>query len=122
VNTKEHWTTKVTIKDPARRALWIDVFPDAKLPIKNIIPSMANIDGEQRLVYWLDVDVLARGQIDDIVSTISKRFDLDPVQVRMDMQHGVPILASNTIAESTSMRALPEIDPIHIDEWEEELP
>lgn len=106
MNTKEKWETTVKLMDPARRALWSDVFPDAKLPIKSIIPEMASVQGEQRLVYWLDVEALYPGQIDSIVLTIAKRFMLDPIEVRMDMQMGVPILAEKTLAESTSMDIL----------------
>lgn len=109
MNTKDKWDTTVTIMDPARRALWIDVFPDAKLPIKSIMPEMAMIRGEPKLAYWMDLDALTDGQIDGLVNVAAKLFELDPVEVRMDMQqNGVAVPCKNTMAESTSFDALPD--------------
>ncbi len=106
MNTKDSWTTTVRIMDAERAALWSAVFPGARMPIKNIIPQFVKVRGQEELVYLLDLDALTEGQINDIVATISKRFDLDPVEIRMEMQQGAPILAKNTIAESTSLESI----------------
>ncbi len=102
MNTKDKWETTATLHDEHRRAIWGSIFPDARVPIKSIIPFKADLPGHLRAdVYMLDLDAISDEQREKLIDAIVQLFGLSAEDVRSDLVRGVPILADNVIVSST---------------------
>lgn len=82
-----------------RRAEWLEVFGSDEVPIINIVsPNKANVLGEIRDVYMLDLDQMTDDQIDRLKKHLSTKFKIPMDEVERDLpQVGVPILAEDVI-------------------------
>lgn len=69
------WQTTVTTHDPARAAIWTQIFGSNRAPVKSPIPTLCNLPekGEQ-LCYHLDLGALTRPQFEALCTYISKKF------------------------------------------------
>jgi hypothetical protein len=142
MNTKDNWQTTITIHDEVRAAVWGAIFPGARVPVRTLVPVLADLPGiRSARVYFLDLDAVSDAQLAELVRKLAELFSLDPDEVRQDMAAtGVPILADNTSLESSDhalvqdligdldeiemmeaaeMAGLEEIDPslAGVDDW-----
>jgi len=121
MNTKDEWTTTATIHDEQRRALWIEVFENATMPIKSILPAKANVpEHENAEVYMLDLAAITDEQREKLVVSIARRFDIHPAEVAWELDKGVPILAEGVSVSSTDQGMLFSLtdDELSGDEWD----
>lgn len=95
MNTRDNWQTTATIHAPERRAVWSEIFPDARVPIESILPAVANLPGHPGArVYMLDLDAINDIQRAQMIDMLAKKFNLPAEEVSRDMDSmGVPILA-----------------------------
>jgi hypothetical protein len=103
MNTKEKWQTRVVIRDEVRAAVWGAIFPGARVPVRTLVPVLADLPGlPSARVYFLDLDAVSDAQLAELVPKLAELFSLNPEAVRQDMAAtGVPILADNTSLESS---------------------
>jgi hypothetical protein len=101
MNTKDDWLTTCTIDDEHRAAVWGSIFPAARVPIKSIFPSIADLPGHPGArVYFLDLDVITDEQREKLIEMIAGLFSLSEEAVRSDFDRGIPILADDTSVSS----------------------
>jgi hypothetical protein len=103
MNTKEKWQTTIVIRDEVRAAVWGAIFPGARVPVRTLVPVLADLPGlPSARVYFLDLDAVSDAQLVELVRKLAELFSLDPEAVRQDIAAtGVPILADNTSLESS---------------------
>ena len=107
MNTKDKWSTTLTIHDERRRAVWGSIFPDAVLPIKFILPSRVDLPGHPgALAYFLDLDAISDEQREKLINSIADLFSQSVEEVRSDLDRGVPILADDTSVATTDQGML----------------
>lgn len=84
---------------------WLDVFGGNEVPIINIvIPNKANVLGEIRDVYMLDLAKLTPAQIWRLTRHISRKFEIPSDEVARDLPKiGVPILAEDVMITTDQM-------------------
>lgn len=135
MNTRDNWLTTATIHDEKRRELWSVVFPDARVPIKSILPLKVNVPGHQGVdAYMLDLDALTEDQLWGVCQVISTAFNIAVDEVKAEIGQGVPILADGVSVstrdqgiffsmidgeESSSFWDRDE-DLLHEQEWQED--
>ena len=103
MNTKDRWETTITIHDEVRAAVWGAIFPGARVPVRTLVPFLADLPGiPSARVYFLDLEAVSDAQLAELVRKLAELFSMDPNAVRQDMEKlGVPILADNTSLESS---------------------
>jgi len=103
MNTKDKWETTATIHDEHRRAVWGPIFPDARVPIKSILPFKADLPGHPKAdVYMLDLDAITDEQREKLIDTIVGLFGESAQEVRSDIdERGCPILADDVTVSSS---------------------
>jgi hypothetical protein len=87
---------EVIIYDPRRGPFWEQMLGTRTLPVVSPVPTFAELPGfdEARPVYILDQARMTPEQLERIVQGCAERFQLDPAEVRRDMEDfGCPILA-----------------------------
>lgn len=84
---------------------WVMVFGTNEVPIINIlVPNRANVLGQVRDVYMLDLRKLSDEQTSNLIEHISNKFGIPRDDVRRDLhQHGVPLLAEDLIITTDQM-------------------
>lgn len=84
---------------------WLKVFGTNQVPIINImIPNIANVLGENREVYMLDLDKLSEDQLTRLKSHLSEKFNIPMEEVERDLPKiGVPILAEDVFVSTDEM-------------------
>lgn len=90
---------EVTIHEPTRKELFLEIFGTNKVPVTSMMPGYTNLPGfsEPQLAYLLDMNFVTEEQRSKIIDHIAKRFELPREFVRTHLQKdGVPILASHT--------------------------
>lgn len=97
--------TAIISKDSPRYAEWLAVFGGAEVPIINIVfPSKANVLGEIRDVYMLDLDKLTPDQIGRLKGHIASKFGVSMEEIERDLPRiGVPILAEDLTVTTDNM-------------------
>ena len=120
MNTIDKWITTATIHDPRRRAVWIDVFPNATVPVKSALPIRVDVPGHPNaLAYMLDLGAITKDQREGLIKTISREFKIPLDEVRKDIDCGVPILAEGVTIGALDERVF--FDMFHVDQ-EEDVP
>lgn len=76
---------------------WMKVFGTDQVPIVNILaPRVANVLGEARQVYMLDLAKLSEDQLIRLKDHLSRKFSIPMEEVERDLPEiGVPILAED---------------------------
>jgi len=111
-NSEGNWETTARVIDPERLKFWRGIFDGDTVPVKSIVPQLAQLPGfaESQLVYELDVDALTQQQHIRLVSALSKRFG---VHIRwaghLLTEQGCPILAEHVSVASSDRRILAAI-------------
>src|SRR5690606_39081426 len=104
MNTRDEWVTTAEIHDVARRELWIEVFPDARVPIVSMISTWVSVPERGEVeAYMLDLNALNEMQLKGVIAVIAKRFGYPIEEVEKDIQRGVPILAEDVSVQSTDI-------------------
>jgi hypothetical protein len=103
MNTKDKWLTTAAIHDPERRAVWSEIFPDARVPIKSILPAVANLPGKpDAQIYILDLAAIDDIQRAQVIDMLARKFKLPAEEVSRDLDSmGVPILADGVSVVSS---------------------
>ena len=102
MNTKDEWKTTVKILDELRRELWIQIFPDAVVPIKSIFPSKVNVPGHKHAdAYMLDLAALSDAQREGVITLLAFKFGEELEDVEREIDAGVPILADGVVVGTT---------------------
>lgn len=130
MNTKDKWTITATIDDEERRALWSDVFPDGRVPIKVPVAYEVSVPVKgQTLAYELDLDALSDEQRQGVVETISRAFNLPIEDVEDNIKEiGVPVLDEGVTVTVTdnayfgTALDINDVRPIEDDDLDEEFP
>lgn len=80
-----------------RYAEWLAVFGKAEVPIINImVPNLANVLGEVREVYMLDLKKLTPEQMRRLKGHIASKFGVSMEEIERELPKiGVPILAED---------------------------
>lgn len=88
-----------------RYAEWLAVFGTAEVPIINILlPNKANVLGEIRYVYMLDLKMLTPEQMGRLKGHIVSKFGIPMEEVERELPKiGVPILAEDVIITTDQM-------------------
>jgi len=97
--------TATISKQSPRYQEWLDVFGTSEVPIINIaIPEKANVLGEIRDVYMLDLARITPTQLWRLKRHISRKFNVPLEEVARDLPEiGVPILAEDVIITTDQM-------------------
>lgn len=84
---------------------WIKVFGTDQVPIINIlVPQIANVLGEVRKVYMLDLGKLSEDQLIRLKEHLSRKFSIPMEEVERDLPEiGVPILAEDVSLSSDEL-------------------
>jgi hypothetical protein len=94
MNTRDDWTTTARIYDEPRRALWMQIFPDAVIPIRSILTQRVRVPERGEVdAYMLDLDAISDDQREGVIRLISRRFEIPIEEVRAEIDLGVPIIA-----------------------------
>ncbi len=88
-----------------RYAEWLAVFDTAEVHIINIaIPNLANVRGEIREVYMLDLEKLTPEQMGRLKGHIASKFGVSMDEIERELPKiGVPILAEDVIVTTDQM-------------------
>lgn len=90
--------TAIIKKDSPRAAEWEKVFGTRKVAVHGFLPQTANVLGEKKEVYMLDLKALTDKQYEELIFHISGKFNVPIEQVAAEMPEvGVPILAEDLI-------------------------
>ena len=103
MNTPTHWQTTVSTYDPARAALWANIFGENRAPIKSPIPTPCTLPvlGQQPC-YLLDLAALTREQFDNLALAIAHKFSIPYLDVLANLRdEGVPIPVAECTVIST---------------------
>ena len=97
--------TAIIREDSPRHAEWLAVFGTAEVPIINILlPNKANVLGEIRDVYMLDLKKLTPEQIGRLKGHIARKFEISMEEIERELPKiGVPILAEDLIVTTDQM-------------------
>ena len=97
-------TATINERSP-RYAEWLAVFGSPEAPIINIlIPNKANVLGEIRDVYMLDLKKLTPEQMGRLKGHIASKFGIPMEEVERDLPKiGVPILAEDVSITTDQM-------------------
>lgn len=89
--------TAIISESSPRYAEWLAVFGGAEVPIINIVfPNKANVLGEIRDVYMLDLAKLTPEQMGRLKGHIASKFGISMEEIERDLPAiGVPILAED---------------------------
>jgi len=107
MNTKDHWTTTATIRDPERGEFWLDVMGGDTVPITSIMTRKVNVPGRENVdAYMLDLNALSDEQRERLIRAIALKFQIPLVEVRTEIEDGVPVLAENVYVSSSDQGML----------------
>lgn len=97
--------TAIISQQSPRYQEWLAVFGTTEIPIVNIlVPNKANVLGQIRDVYMLDLRKLTEEQTERLIAHIARKFNVNIAEVRRDLhQHGVPLLAEDLIITTDQM-------------------
>lgn len=104
MNTPGHWTTTAKILDGKRRELWIEIFPDAVVPIKSMFTIKTDLPGHPGAeAYMLDLDAISLDQRAKMIDVLAGRFNIPRDEVAKEIDGGVPILAEGVTVMSSAI-------------------
>jgi len=91
--------------DSARHQEWMKVFGTDQVPIINIlVPNIADVRGQIREVYMLDLGKLSQDQLTRLKEHFSHKFSVPMEEVERDLAKiGVPILVEDVIVSTDEM-------------------
>lgn len=104
MNKPNDWQTTVTIHDPQRAAFWQNAIGTNRLPIRSIIPQLANLPGlPNAAVYLLDTAAISDEMKHAIANAIVQKFGAPSPQVVLEdmASNGMPILADGCSVTSS---------------------
>lgn len=97
--------TAIISEQSPRYEEWMKVFGTKEVPIINIFfPNLANVLGEIREVYMLDLDKLTPDQLGRLKGHIASKFGVSMEEIERDLPAiGVPILAEDLTITTDQM-------------------
>lgn len=103
MNTPITWQTTVTTSDPARAALWTQIFFSNRAPVKSPIPTLCNLPGlGEQPCYLLDLGALTRPQFEALCTYISKQFGYSYDFILVELRDkGMPLPTADCTFTST---------------------
>lgn len=122
MNTKAKWTTTATIRDPERGEFWLDVMGGDTVPIVSVMTQKVTVSDRGAVdAYMLDLNAISDEQRERLIQAIALKFRIPLVEVRVDIDDGVPVLAENVIVSSSDQGMIFSMldDDEYIDEFED---
>jgi hypothetical protein len=104
MDTRKNWPITAKILEGTRRALWIEIFPDAVLPIKSMFTIKTDLPGHPGAdAYMLDLDAISPDQRAKMIDVLATRFNIPREELADEIEKGVPILAEGVSVESSAI-------------------
>lgn len=114
---------KVKVLDEERAAEFKAMFGTAEVCVKSPVPTMVEIDGEQKLAYMLDIEMLTSEQMDRMVAHIARKFELPEEYVMQNIvRAGLPVLSNNSLVTIENPMRWVDDWPERTEDWDDDEP